>query len=109
VQIGEAIASSIFAIRNKGVSMQCKHHPNALLEHQEITYKDNSIYGGLSDSYGNSITKDVLYCPECFTEHEAGQIMKHNIRKREQSIITLDEINNKIDCYIENQIDRRIQ
>ena len=93
--------------------MKCYYHPNTILQHQEVKYRD--FTKPQDDILGKSRTmiQDVLFCPACFEEHaDKGIGMEQNlVPDHFEYTITPDElrqIENDIELHVENRDERII-
>ena len=75
--------------------MKCKHHPNALLE--EVSIKTEQRVPWSEERI--KLYLDVQYCKECWTNHENGKPMVHDLIRTEQGF--LEE---QVDNYIQGRI-----
>ncbi len=75
--------------------MKCKHHPTARLD--EVTIKTQQIVPW-SDEPIHTF-QDVQFCTQCWTEHENGKPIKHELIMTEE-----DYLEQQIDNYNQRRI-----
>tara|TARA_R100001015_G_C4595052_1_gene150299 strand:- start:764 stop:1021 length:258 start_codon:yes stop_codon:yes gene_type:complete len=78
--------------------MKCVHHPNAVIHFEEVTdYKKHPLSGELV-----RVHREMPVCPDCFVSYEETGIYKPSIKRCE-----LDDLESKVESYIDSQIAER--